>query len=104
MQRFFRGTGRGLRRRTDGFGQKVEPLSLEGDPTPGNDGDGSESEGEGFPPLITKGEVEEDGVRSIIIISGTGDLFHTGKGDFQIDLFSAFSFGHLEEQYISLNP
>jgi hypothetical protein len=104
MQRLFRGTGRGLRRRRDGLRQEIKPLLLEGDPTPGNDGDGSESEGERLPTLITKGEVEEDGIRSIIIISGTGDLFHTGKGDFQIDLFTIFSFRNLKEKHISLNP
>jgi hypothetical protein len=79
-------------------------LFLEGDPPSGNDGNRSKPEGERFPPLIAKGEVEENGVRSIIVVSGTGDLFHTGKGDFQIDLFTLFSFRHLKEQQISLDP
>ena len=74
--------GRGLFRRFDGLGQKCKPLVLEGDPPSGNDGNGGESEGKGFFRLITEGEVEENGVRSIKIVSGAGDLFHAGKGDF----------------------
>lgn len=37
--------GRDLFRRFDGLGQKCKPLFLEGNPPPGNDGNGGEPEG-----------------------------------------------------------
>jgi hypothetical protein len=99
-----RRTRRGSCRRRDGLIQKVEPLFLKSDPPSGDNGNGSKSEGEGFSTLITEGEIEEDGIRSIIIVSGEGDLFHAGKRDLQIDCFTPFPSGHLKVKNIPFDP
>jgi len=77
---------------------------LEGDPPSGNDGNGGKPEGESLSPVILEGEVEQDGVRSIIIVSGEGDLSHPGKGDCQVDLFPFLARGHLKKQLCFLHP
>jgi hypothetical protein len=66
----------------DGLFQVVEPLLLKGDPPPGNNDNGSKPNGERLFGLISKGEVEEDRIRTIIIVSGEKDFLHPGERDF----------------------
>jgi hypothetical protein len=59
----------------------MKPFFLECDPSSGNEGDGSKPQGERLFCLIAKGEIEEDGVRPVIIITGKEDLLHFGEGN-----------------------
>ena len=80
-----------------GLGQVVKPFPLEGNPPPGNEGNGSKPQGEGLFSLISKGEVEEDGIRPIEIVSGEEEFLQFGEGDFQIDLFTFLARGYPKE-------
>jgi len=65
----------------DGLFQVVEPLLLKGDPPPGNDGNRGEANGERLLGFLSKGEVEEDRIRTIVIVSGENDFLHSGERD-----------------------
>ena len=67
---------------SDNLGQVVKPYPLEGNPPSGNEGNGSKPQGEGLFSLISKGQVEEDGVRPIVIVSGKENFLQFGEGDF----------------------
>jgi len=54
--------------------------------------------------LIPKGEVEKDGIRSIIIVPGEEDLVCSGKGNPQIDLFAPPPLRNLKTNVFFLNP
>ncbi len=81
----------------NGLGQVVKPLPLEDNPPSGDEGNGSKPQGESLFILISKGEVEENGIRPIIVVSGEEDLLHSGKGDSYIDLFTSLPLGYLKE-------
>jgi hypothetical protein len=87
-----------------GLGQVVKPSLLEGNPPSGNEGNGSKPQGEGLFSLISIGQVEENGIRPIVVVSGEEDPFHSGKGNLQIDLFTTLSLGYLKEQHIPFEP
>jgi len=55
---------------------------LECDPPSGNEGNGCKPQGKGFLCLIAEGEVEEDRIRSIIIIPREEDLLHLRERNF----------------------
>jgi hypothetical protein len=55
-------------------------------------------------PLIAKGEIEKDGIYSIIIIPGEKDLRHLGEGNFQLDPFAAFPFWNFKVKLVCFNP
>jgi hypothetical protein len=50
-----------------------------------------------------KGEVEEDGIGSIIVVAGEEDLFHLREGNPQIDPFAVLPFRDLETDPIFLD-
>jgi hypothetical protein len=54
--------------------------------------------------LISKGEVKEDGIRSIIIITGEEDLLHLGEGNFQMDSLSPLPPRSLKVKFIFFDP
>jgi len=54
--------------------------------------------------LIAKGEIEEDGICAIIIISGEEDLLHFGEGNFQMDSLTLLSFWSFEGKLVCFNP
>jgi hypothetical protein len=81
-QKLFAGKGGGTSQSVDGLSQVVKPFLLKGNPPPGNNGYGSKPNGERLFGLISKGEIEEDGIRPIIIVTGEEELFHPGERDF----------------------
>jgi hypothetical protein len=56
-------------------------LFLKRNPSSGDEGNRRKSQGEGLFGRIAKREIEEDGIRPIIIIAGEEDLIHLGEGD-----------------------
>jgi hypothetical protein len=56
-------------------------LFLKRNPSSGDEGNRRESQGEGLFGRIAKREIEEDGIRPIIIIAGEEDLIHLGEGN-----------------------
>ena len=87
-----------------GLGEVIEPFLLKDNPPPGNEGDGSKSQGEGFLSLIPKGEVEEDRIRAIVVVPGKEDLLDFGKGNLQVNLLITPFPGYSKEQYFPLDP
>jgi len=79
-------------------------LLLKSDPPSRNDGDRGKSHGVGFPVLILKGEVEDDGIGSVIIVPGEKDFFCFRQGNLQTDLFAALPFRNREAKLFFLNP
>jgi hypothetical protein len=103
VSRLFSGEGRELALRVDGFSQVVHPFLLKSDPPSWNQGDGSKSHGKGLLGFISKGKVEKDCIRSIIIVPGKEDLFCSEKGDSQIDLFTPLPLRNLKTDHIFLD-
>ena len=93
-----------LARGPDNLGQVVKPFPLKGNSPSGNEGYGSKPQGEGLFSPIPKGEVKENGIRPIIVVSGEEDLLHSGKRDLHIDLFTTLSLGYLKKQHIPFDP
>jgi hypothetical protein len=77
---------------------------LKGNPPSWNESDGSKSHSEGLLGFISKGEVEKDGIGSIIIVPGEEDLVCPGKGNSQIDLFAPLPFLNRKVNVFFLNP
>jgi hypothetical protein len=77
---------------------------LERNPSSGNEGNGREPQGERLLGFIAKGEIEKDGIDSIIIITGEKDLRHFGEGNFQLDPFASFPFWNFKVKLVSFNP
>jgi hypothetical protein len=54
--------------------------------------------------LISKGEIEEDGIRPIIIVTGEEELFHPGERDFKMDFFNTLALRSLKKEEILFDP
>jgi len=54
--------------------------------------------------LIAKGEIEEDRIRSIVIIATEEDLLHLGERNFQTDSLAPLPFRSLEGKRVFLHP
>jgi len=77
---------------------------LKGNPPSWNQGNWGKPHGKGFLCFIPEGEVEEDGICTIIIVPGEENLFCFGKGNLQVDLFTFFPFWNRKANVFFLNP